>query len=375
MEKMGKFQRPSMADFLSADDAVIKVAALVEAGKFAQASALGDESMAMFPNDWRLYQQKARALNGELTSGEGGQDLSKILDCARYYFKAGELAYESGIDSAKAPSMVALARKYINDADFNAAHFLSTTLLQKKHYEHSRSLLVVLSTLPKSASAYLLVSLMNGLNLMPERVSLRATDSNQNINELLDIQRLRDCISSGGFIIHGHFYPENNHNVRAINLLDKILVHVRDPRQTILSWAHYLTGPEFANNDKNLADALSGCSLEERIDWTLENVLPRQVSYLEGWMCSVTQQRLKPEVKFLKQENLAAKPDEYFRSILGFLEIEESMFVPPPPPEVGKLHYRRGIGDEWREVFSATQFNMVQDAITDELLAFYDWER
>jgi hypothetical protein len=369
-----RLESPILSHFASSDDAVIKIAEAVDSGKADLANQLSDIALADFPLDWRLHQQKARALEGLTESASFRLALPvKELTIAKHLFTAAGLAAQDVDSLPRASSLISLGRSQLETADTKAANSLSRVLTSRMEDQES-PLLIVLSTLPKSASAFIWMSLSSGLSLQPVRVS--TWTGVDGYSEIIDSEELAKLIGKGGAVVQGHFFPIP-FTTYAINTLQKILVHVRDPRQTVISWAHYLADPDYVGRQahNNFAKVLSHLTLEDRVDWAIDTFLPLQIQYLNSWMSGVQNQSIKPSVHFLKQEDLVNDPTAYFNSILDFYSIDRKLFTHPESPTVGKLHFRGGKTDEWRQALLSDQITSVQRLVSDELLEFYGWER
>lgn len=373
---------------LTADEAVTRIAELIQGEQIAGAIQLADDALASFPCDWRIHQQKARALEQMPPDGSAALQVPlSNLDAAKHFLRAASLAATTDEFRPRAPALVSMGRAQLQAADVVAAKcFPRLMSVDGDPATRARPQLIVLSTLPKSASAYIWMSLSSGLGFVPTRVSVwtGADDS----SEIIDSERLGTLAATGGYVVHGHFCPAMGgmrssiatpvaFTERAINTLDRLLVHVRDPRQTVVSWAHFMADHDQVSSlDHNsYAKVLSHLSLEDRIDWAIDWYLPRQIEYLHAWMDGVRSGRITATVKFVKQEDLAADAKGYFDSILDFYSIDRRMFTYPKSAEVGKLHFRSGKTDEWRDSLSAAQVACVQKRVSAELLDFFGWQR
>lgn len=105
---------------------------------------------------------------------------------------------------------------------------------------------ILLNTMPKSGSVYMQKSLAKILGC--------ATLDVGNRYALIDQIGLRDVrtLIGGGHVAQGHLAPsrENPQIVQHYKL--KMILHLRDPRQALLSWVHHIdwvSGGDGANED------------------------------------------------------------------------------------------------------------------------------
>jgi hypothetical protein len=231
---------------------------------------------------------------------------------------------------------------------------------------------ILLNTLPKSGSIYILESLYKGLNINWMPISAGS--------EI--IKRIEIGILASGMNVTQEHLLANSRNLCLINeVLDKLVVHVRDPRQATLSWVHHLIKTTRETKDvisllpviPTVANYFS-LSLTEQISWQIESgYLPLAISFIEGWLDAEAEPSFYPEILFTKYENLATEPRSFFESILNFYKIEQFPFTFPEPPQEGKLHYRKGRADEWREVFTPEQAEKASSMMPKRLCDRFGW--
>ncbi|WP_449419493.1 tetratricopeptide repeat protein [Phormidium nigroviride] len=232
---------------------------------------------------------------------------------------------------------------------------------------------IFLNTLPKSGSMYVLEAISNGLNKPWMRIAVDDGEiiSRGDVNILAAEMKLA----------HEHL-PASLRNLCLITeTLDRLIVHVRDPRQAMLSWVHHLSKTIAETEDvislmHIIPDAENyfSLSLTDQISWQIEKGhLFVFIKFIEGWLDAEAAPSFYPKILFTKYEDLAAYPQAFFESILNFYEIDKSRFTFPEPPQQGKLHYRQGRADEWREVFTPEQAAKASSMIPKRLFERFGW--
>ncbi|MEG4799126.1 tetratricopeptide repeat protein [Microcoleus sp. ARI1-B5] len=231
---------------------------------------------------------------------------------------------------------------------------------------------IFLNTLPKSGSQYVLEALSNGLNKPWMRIA-----AGGEIIRRDDIKLLADKMK----LAHEHL-PVSVMNLCLITeALDRLIVHVRDPRQAMLSWVHHLR-KTIAETEDVLslmhiipdAENYFSLSLTEQISWQIEKGhLSAVINFLEGWLDAEADNSFYPKILFTKYEDLADNSQVFFESILNFYEIKKARFTFPEPPQEGKLHYRKGRKDEWREVFTPEQAQKASSMIPKGIFERFGW--
>ncbi|MDH3475380.1 MAG: tetratricopeptide repeat protein [Rhodospirillales bacterium] len=232
---------------------------------------------------------------------------------------------------------------------------------------------MLINTVPKSASESIWNKLAEGLNLAQGHLSLGLFP-----DCCLLPHRVR-AAAQGGLIAKEHISATPfNLKVLAESGLDRVVCHLRDPRQATLSWVH------FVRDDVSMRlmapiwrkivppSGLAGQDLAAQIDWSIENYLPLLIEFIRGWR-EVQQDAAQPvKVLFLGFEEFRVAPEAYFSKVLDFYGIDPSRFVQEKEAEV--VHLRKGLLGEWREVFSAAQQERAWSLIPAELAEAFGWQ-
>jgi hypothetical protein len=213
---------------------------------------------------------------------------------------------------------------------------------------------ILLNTMPKSGSIYAARSLQkivgldfiylgNGYNLI-DQIALTAA------------RKFR----GGGYISQNHFAPsaENLQILEHFKL--KMVLHLRDPRQALLSWIYHLDQITDGNDDSEFLlyftprtpPGYFGSSLSRKIDWQIENSLPDVVAWTKRWLEIVDRGRIP--ILITHQNDLRTNEKAFFDSILAFYQIDCD-YVPPDLPKTEETHFRRADPEEWRRTFTAEQ--------------------
>ena len=234
---------------------------------------------------------------------------------------------------------------------------------------------IMLTTLPKSASVYIRQILSRYLDIPEGSVQIgRFPDG-------LIVPELTQQLAQGGAVAQCHVLPKN-HNLVTLEScgIDRIVVHVRDPRQAMLSWVHYLT--QMRNEQVDLSslnvvpseESYFSWSLTDQITWHIENYQPLLNKWIGDWLDASDDLR-NVKIHFTKYEDLVSDPKEFFNSILRFYDIDSSLegVQKGDSPQPGELHFRKGEIDEWRDVFTVEQANRASKIIPQRLFKQFGW--
>ena len=220
---------------------------------------------------------------------------------------------------------------------------------------------LVLASMPKAASETIWHRLATGLGLAQGHVSLG----------LFPHCRLLPCrLEAGAGVMAKEHIGPAPFNLTALRAagIDRVLVHVRDPRQALLSWVHFvrddvgrrLNGPLWRTTVPP-APVLEG-PMAALIDWCLDHYLPHLMAFIDGWAAVRDGADAPVRVEILTFEAFVADPAAYLRRALAFWDIDPRLF--DLEAEVGDIHRRRGAVDEWRTVFSPAQADRATRALS-----------
>ena len=244
--------------------------------------------------------------------------------------------------------------------------------------------LLFIASMPRSGTGFTLRSLSEGLSI-PDGRNL-STNS-------LDVTSCwfpNYIISPPSYATKKQDIPNNivsSHpsasieNLSVLNLItDKIVVNVRDPRQALLSWIHYMNYFRHTNNiwgvlEANLPDNYFLLSLEKQIDYQIDKFyLPVIIDWIKGWLEAEQNTSFYPEILFTQYEELTKNSKSYFDTILNFYKISKNDFIYPNKPQFkSNTHIRKGKTDEWLNIFTPSQIDRASKMIPKQLYKKFKW--
>jgi hypothetical protein len=217
---------------------------------------------------------------------------------------------------------------------------------------------ILLCTQFKSGSIFIASKLREGLDL-PHTYVTRTPIEDRIVPEWLAM------LAHGGALAQEHLPPDAETLDRVAGSgIGRMVVHVRDPRQSLLSAVHYLTklfGDSSAGAlvaRAELPDDFPGWSVARRIDHYLDRGYLAQAAWTADWIAVAKAPPAGLDILLLDYDLLQADAVAYFRRLLGFYGIAETAFdwsLLAKRPEPGTLHFRTGTTDEWRSTLSPEQ--------------------
>jgi hypothetical protein len=233
---------------------------------------------------------------------------------------------------------------------------------------------LLLMALPRSAGLYIFETLAAGLGL--DKVTI---DSHRFPHEAVNSQAVAR-LAVPGTICRSQADARLGNLASIHRLIDRLVVHVRDPRQTMLSAIHHLNdlrlrlGPNHvASLGFSLPSNYFGESLSAQIDWMISNSLSEFIGWIEGWLDAAANPLFRPRVHFTRYEDLHADPEAYFERLLGFYEIAWRVPDFRLPPAHSSPHFRKGMTDEWRTVLTPRQQEAACALVSARLREQFDW--
>ncbi|MEO1192703.1 MAG: tetratricopeptide repeat protein [Pseudomonadota bacterium] len=233
---------------------------------------------------------------------------------------------------------------------------------------------MLITTLPKSASESIWNRLAEGLALAQSHISMGL------FPDCCILGPRARTFAQGGVIAKEHI-AATTHNLAMLSRsgVRRVLVHLRDPRQATVSWAH------FVKEDVSMrllapiwrrivppASVLAG-GLQETLDWSIDHYLPLQIDWVRGWIEAGKGTDI--EVLFLDFEGFKSDENAYFSQVLRFFAIDPQAFRQDLSAQAETVHLRRGETDEWRGAMNSKQQARAAALLPDVMVERFGWQR
>lgn len=233
---------------------------------------------------------------------------------------------------------------------------------------------ILINTMPKSGSVFIAHTLARGL-----RVELMTDSVAHGFFPTYYIRpNVLSVLSEGNRMRQEHFDASPINLAIVKRWLDRIVLHVRDPRQATLSWTHHYARllkehPNGVNYTMHQPppDFLSR-SFERQLDWHLDTHLPSVVEWLKGWV-KYDSDPQGVRVLWTTFNELIRDEKGFFDRLLDFYGIPRQLFTFIPAEKSIENNFRVGRADEWREVFTAEQQRAADAIIGTDLMERFGW--
>lgn len=232
---------------------------------------------------------------------------------------------------------------------------------------------VLLCALPKSAGVFIYNALAHGLDKPLMHAGAGGYFPNMSLP-----QNVPSLINDSGTIYHTHANPSPGNLIEVSERLERMVLHLRDPRGALLSWAHFI-GRVVRDVDPvqrlhyGMPEGIEGWKFGKQIDWYIDNVLPTFVSWSSGWLEAIDTKDMGDKALITTYEELVADQDAFFDRLLSFYDIDRTLFEYPAKPKKGTLNFRKGDPQEWNKVFTVAQRKRASKAVSDDLKARFGW--
>ena len=233
---------------------------------------------------------------------------------------------------------------------------------------------ILINTMPKSGSVYIHKHLGQALGMPFSNLGNGYTLADQ-----VQYWSAKSFIGSSS-ISQNHFEPSDIN----VQILDRVvgrwILHIRDPRQALLSWVHHLDLLKAENREDALLwvtptppPGYFELELSEKIGWNIVHYYPDLVDWLRGWLKVYDRGRFN--ILLTTYDELIADERRLFDRILDFHGIPRQRFQFMPLPKDRDVHFRKGDPDEWRSVYSPSQIEACNAHLPDHLLERFGWNR
>lgn len=245
---------------------------------------------------------------------------------------------------------------------------------------------IILITAPKSGSSFLELTFKNNLKYRLGTIYSRYNFQTKRFsNNFPTFFKKNRTINKNHLMAPINLQPQNNKpklaamDLKALRLYtNKVVVHVRDPRQLLLSQLHHIeVYPESMFIATEFRPTYLQMTFDEKVAWGIDNLLPNIVAWLNGWKVTKEQEDKKSRgmrILITSYEDILQDEQALYTKILKFYGIKNpGVFKAPKKSE--KVKFRKGDPNEYKAVFSREQLEQINAMIPDSLLTYYHWQR
>jgi tetratricopeptide (TPR) repeat protein len=157
------------------------------------------------------------------------------------------------------------------------------------------------------------------------------------------------------------------------------IVHLRDPRQSMISWLHYVDREISAFGGDvfylDVATNWADLTVGQKADWCIDYYFPRIIDWIKGWVAAAN---AKPslDILFTHFEQMKSDEPSFFKTLLSHAGHEYGSFGDSKMNEDtmrSSANYHLGETDEWRRILNNAQIQKLNQLIPDELAERFKW--
>ena len=191
-------------------------------------------------------------------------------------------------------------------------------------------------------------------------------------------------IAEGGNIARLHA-DANDHNLSLLERLgiNKLMIHVRDPRQATISWLHYVIkrSDDYINTARLLYTPpipknFLSMSFNEKLEWAIEFYYPGVISWINGWMELEKENHQNFQLKYTTFEEFANNPASFLQNMALFFGICHDQ-IPETVLSYSKettSNFRKGLTDEWKTVYTSKQLDYMWSLMPKFMATRFNWK-
>ena len=235
---------------------------------------------------------------------------------------------------------------------------------------------IIINALLKSGSTYLQQNLIHGLRYKSETLPFLTAKE--------WYVELPTDITKPAILTKQHFVPTTS-NIGLFKILaDRIVIHVRDPRQVLISWVHHLKVARVMQDEIVFFDDINmtpeqfhALAFEQQVDLSIEHFLPRTVRWIKSWLAVKTAEEKKPyglKILLTTYDELIKNEQKLYNKIMAFYQIPTSQFKRKEFQKNDVVRFRKGDTQEWRTSLTAKQKQRVAELVPNSLLQQFNWQ-
>lgn len=223
---------------------------------------------------------------------------------------------------------------------------------------------IIVASMPKAGTKYVGSTIAGTLGYLKNR-SLYTGKFPTN----MVLPHMAREFARGGMVVSAHVQgsPTNMRTLLDAGI-DRMVLHVRDPRATLYSRFHYARWREILR--RRFGEAFFNLSDEDQIDRHIEDFFVKSVDWLTEWVDYLDSD---PEMRVLvtTHEQLARDEGAFFRSIFEFYGL--APYGLKAASKDRQRNFRSGSPTEWRENIAPAQIERMTAMIPERVFQRFGW--
>ena len=140
---------------------------------------------------------------------------------------------------------------------------------------------------------------------------------------------------------------------------------IRDGRDAVVSFAHYILTFERNNQGKTIRQRIKTLFGWDEFEETLRGLIISSERYYGGWSNHVTHYKSRDKTHFIKFEDLLIDPLNHMQQVIRKLDLQNTSPMPNNIPSFKELH------DKWPQFFRKGKMGSWRRDISEELQTLF----
>ena len=219
---------------------------------------------------------------------------------------------------------------------------------------------ILLVTLPKSGSIFLWTAIARSLTLPMFRIALSRGPTDEEA-----VPGLARVFAKGGLCAQQHLTPtKENIDILRSNRVNRILLHIRDPRQAAVSWWHYNL-----RIGASRVQERSQAEIEEHL-WNAYFV--HAANWVTKWI-EIADNCRDLSIMVSTQEQMAGLEADLVKRMINFYDIPAESYSLENVDRSDAVHFRKGAQDEWLSFFSGEFKKRSEKLVPNRIAERFGW--
>lgn len=236
---------------------------------------------------------------------------------------------------------------------------------------------IIINALPKSGSTFIAKSLRRVLEVRSRSIALPGMRS----GATLDLTALQD-VAQGNCVCQQHFAADPHVLAAFADKSLKVVVNIRDPREALVSWTHFLNEFNSRHSRLHAVQAMETVvdpeyfrrSIPDQLVWQVKNYLPHTIDWISRWVATTDMRQAEGTMLLTEYSELARDASAFLAKILGFYGIEaDPEWLKLPATKPGRWKFRAGNTKDWRSEYRPDSLAEATAALPVALRERFNW--
>jgi hypothetical protein len=246
-------------------------------------------------------------------------------------------------------------------------HAILTRLIKKNLLKSQVQNSILFASLPKSGTVFTSETIARSLTI-PYKSDPGFPDKEISENILNEFTKYP--------AIHvSHLSPSTSNQKKLLEAnINKIILHIRDPRAAMISWYHFIEKWNTDEREHTMKGAPKNyyqLSKKDKNDVLIDTFYQYCLKWIQDWM-DIYDKNTDFKILLMTHDDLLVSTEHYCNKVFDFYNVSAPVIE---LKKDSKTHFRSGKKTEWIEHLTAEQINRMDEMMPDELRKRFGWEK